>query len=159
MGLVRGLRGFAIPIAVMLTVALGGIAVIVVDAHSKSQQQLERAFYARPRIAAALFAGLLRGSSDAASVPSNLRNATVTQSELRTDAGQGGQRLAVYAADGKLLASRQISPRAPVASAPQQRLVMAQAIRQGPRSPRYSVRRPRPASRWPRDTAPATGGA
>jgi signal transduction histidine kinase len=115
----------------MLAVILGALAIVVADAHSKSRQELERAFYARPPVAAALFAGLVHGSVNAASVPANLTRPTVSGSELRGDAARGGQRLAVYAADGTLLAQREFTPGAPVASAAQQRLVTDQAIRQG----------------------------
>ncbi|HWF74407.1 MAG TPA: ATP-binding protein [Solirubrobacteraceae bacterium] len=115
----------------MLAVALGGLAIVVADAHSRSRQELERAFYARPPIAAALFAGLLRGSVNAGSVPSNLTHGRVTASELRADRAQGGQRLTVYAGDGRLLAELAVAPGAPVPSVAQQRLVTDLAIKHG----------------------------
>jgi signal transduction histidine kinase len=120
-----------VPVAAILACALGGLAFVVADSHSKSRQQLERNFYGRPAVAAALFAGLLRGSVNAASVPPNLTKETVTGSDLRADSAQGGQRLAVYGADGRLLGARKFAPGAPVASAADERLVIEQALRQG----------------------------
>jgi signal transduction histidine kinase len=93
-----------------LALAIAGIALVLVNAHNRSRNELTRNFQQRETVAAGLFTGLLAGTVQSGSAPRDLSQAHVTDAMLLRARQDGMLQNSVYDAVGNRLATYRFVP-------------------------------------------------